>query len=357
LRARKTAEAGPATERARRRKRELWATKYCYNTLMRIFIAPALISVIALGAVYVWGGMAAFFLAVLLSILEVTLSFDNAVVNAKVLSHMEEKWRRRFLTWGIVVAVFGTRLVLPAIIVGFAAGIVPWDAFTLAFENPEEYGRLLENASPAILAFGGAFLMMVSLKYFFDVGKSVHWIAVIERRLVTWGRIEAIEIALALTTILVLSYVAHAPQAIVLTAGLIGIVLFIVIEGVANSLGAEEKAVEKSSVALFVYLNILDAAFSLDGVVGAFAVTTQILIIFVGLGIGAYFVRAITVYLVQRKTLETLRYLEHGAHWAILGLALSMLVGLLIHVPEAVIGLIGLVFVTLAYISSRREMR
>ncbi|MBC7836728.1 DUF475 domain-containing protein [Acetobacteraceae bacterium] len=326
---------------------------------MKLFIAPTIISLVALGAVFVWGGWAAFLLAGLLSILEVTLSFDNAVVNAKVLAQMSEKWQRRFLTWGILLAVFGTRLILPALIVSIAAVVSPITAAILAFENPEEYSRLLSEATPLISAFGGAFLLMVSLKYFFDVGKKVHWLSIVETRLARWGRIEAIELALALSTILWLSYVAHAPQGPVLAAGCIGILLFIVIQGIANSLHMEHTAatVTKTGAVLFVYLNILDAAFSLDGVVGAFALTTVIPIIFVGLGIGAFFVRTITVYLVRKKTLETLLYLEHGAHWAIFGLALSMLAGLVIHIPEAVIGLIGLVFVTLAYISSRRALR
>ncbi|MDZ4226234.1 MAG: DUF475 domain-containing protein [Patescibacteria group bacterium] len=327
---------------------------------MKLFIAPIVISIIALLAVWMWGGWAAFLLACLLSVLEVTLSFDNAVVNAKVLAQMSEKWQRRFLTWGILLAVFGTRLILPAIIVSIAALVSPVTAAVLAFENPEEYGRLLSGATPLIGAFGGAFLLMVSLKYFFDVGKSVHWISIIETRLARWGRIEAIELALALTTLLILSYLTHAPQGPVLAAGCIGILLFIVIQGIASSLrvdnGHAASALTRTGIILFIYLNILDAAFSLDGVIGAFALTTVIPIIFVGLGVGAYFVRSITVYLVRKKTLETLKYLEHGAHWAILGLALSMLAGLVVHIPEAVIGLIGLVFVSLAYISSRREM-
>ncbi len=90
---------------------------------MKLFIAPIVISGAALGAIYLWGGIAAFALALLLSILEITLSFDNAVVNAKVLNRMDEKWQKRFLTWGILVAVFGTRLVFPAFIVAFAAGV------------------------------------------------------------------------------------------------------------------------------------------------------------------------------------------------------------------------------------------
>jgi uncharacterized protein len=318
------------------------------------FIAPTVVSILALGAVFLWGGLGAFLIAAMLAVLEITLSFDNAVVNAKVLSRMSEKWQQRFLTWGILFAVFGTRLVLPAIIVGFAAWISPVAAAQLAIYDPEAYARLIEHAAPAISAFGGIFLLMVSLKYFFDTGKEVHWIAKIERHLARWGRVEAIQLAIALTVLLALSFLAES-QAQVLVAGCIGLLTFIIMQGITSTFDLKAEAATGGAV-FFVYLNVLDSAFSLDGVVGAFALTTAIPIIFVGLGIGAYFVRAITVFLVRRKTLEALKYLEHGAHWAILGLGLSMLVGIVLHVPEIVVGLIGFVFVSLAYISSRREI-
>lgn len=321
---------------------------------MRIFIAPVAISLIALGSVYVWGGMAAFLLALLLSVLEVTLSFDNAVVNAKVLAQMTPQWQRRFLTWGILLAVFGTRLILPAVIVSVAAGIWPWSAFTLAFSDPEAYGTMLGGVSHAIHAFGGIFLLMVSLHYFFNTAKHVHWIAAIETRLARWGRIEAIELAIALAVLLCLAYFSEN-QASVMFAGCIGLLTFVVMQGITSTIETGTTGAA-AGASLFVYLNVLDSAFSLDGVVGAFALTTDILIIFVGLGIGAYFVRSITVYLVRQKTLDALRYLEHGAHWAILGLGLSMLAGVLFHVPEAITGLIGLVFVSFAYYSSRKEL-
>jgi hypothetical protein len=314
------------------------------------------VSVAALAAIYAWGGLTAFLLAALLSILEITLSFDNAVVNAKVLGQMSEAWQKRFLTWGILIAVFGTRLILPAVIVGLAAWISPLAAARLAFDDPAAYAALLSNVSHAINAFGGIFLLMVALKYFFDTGKNVHWIAWVERHLVRWGRVEAIELAIALATLLCLSYLAD-DQAQVLAAGSIGLLTFVVMQGITSTLDVKAGAIAASGAVLFVYLNILDSAFSLDGVVGAFALTTEIPIIFVGLGVGAYFVRATTLYLVRKHTLDALRYLEHGAHWAILGLGLSMLVGIVVHVPEAITGLIGLMFVTLAYISSRRAAR
>ena len=324
---------------------------------LKTFFFPTVISILVLGAILVWGGWPAFILAVLLTILEVTLSFDNAVINARILTQMDEKWQRRFLTWGILVAVFGTRLVLPIIIVAASVAMSPWAVAELAAFNPEEYAHLLEGAHTAIAAFGGSFLLMVALKYFFDDAKSVHWLRSVERHLARWGRIEAIEIGLALTILAVIAFFAgHAGT--ILGAGIVGIVLFIAMQGIANSFSVEaESAVAVGSAALFMYLNVLDAAFSLDGVIGAFAITSSIPIIVAGLGIGAYYVRSLTIYFVRQKTLETLVFLEHGAHWAILGLAGAMLASLFLHVPEVITGLVGLLFVGTAAYSSMRVMR
>lgn len=320
-----------------------------------VFVWPLIISFLAFVAVGYYSGFNALLLVIILSILEVTLSFDNAVVNAKVLERMDPVWQRRFLTWGIAVAVFGTRFVLPILIVSVAVFMSPWVVTTLAFNDPAAYGKLLESVHGSITAFGGVFLLMVSLKYFFNKAKEIHWIESIERHLVKWGRIEAIEIGLALIILTGLSFLTHYDQAEVLVAGIVGLVLFVIMEGISGSLSVETDTIAAGGLSLFIYLNILDSAFSLDGVIGAFALTTNLLIIVVGLGIGAYFVRALTVYFVEQKTLTELVYLEHGAHWAILGLALAMLANLILHVPEVITGLIGLVFVALSYRSSLGE--
>ncbi len=322
--------------------------------MLKFFFVPTAVSVLILGAIWYFLGFAAFVTAVLLMILEVTLSFDNAVVNARVLTSMDEKWRNRFLTWGIFIAVFGTRLVLPILIVSASVLMSPWAVAKLAAFNPSEYAHLLEGARHAIYAFGAAFLLMVALKYFLNDAKDVHWLQVVERHLAKWGRIEAIEIGIALSLIAVVSFFVPAvAQATVLVSGVLGVLLFIVTQGITSAFSIEaESAVAKSGLALFVYLEVLDAAFSLDSVIGAFALTTSLPIIIAGLGIGAWFVRSITIYLVRRKTLDTLAYLEHGAHWAIFGLALSMFAGLLFHVPEVITGLIGLAFIIAAYWSS-----
>lgn len=324
----------------------------------RVFILPTLVAVLLLAGVFVYLGVAAFVTTLLLVILEVTLSFDNAVVNARVLARMSDAWQRRFLTWGILIAVVGTRIILPIVIVAISVTLSPWAVTQLAIFDPEVYGHLLEGAHHAIAAFGGTFLLMVALKYFIDVNKDVHWIQVIERHVSKWGHVEAVEIALALVILVVLAYVVPAEAATILTAGIIGLVTFIIIEGIAGSFTVETGTTAAAGgLALFLYLNVLDAAFSLDGVIGAFAITSALPVIVVGLGIGAYFVRSLTVYLVRQKTLESLVYIEHGAHWAILGLAGSMLASLIIHIPELIIGLIGIVFIIASLWSSLRERK
>jgi uncharacterized protein len=325
------------------------------NTLYKHFFWSILISLLAFTIVGVKAGMSALILVIILSILEVTLSFDNAVVNAKILERMSPVWQKRFLTWGILLSVFGTRFVLPILIVSAAVWTSPLYITKLAFSDPTAYGDLLSGVHGTITAFGGIFLLMVSLKYFFDKAKDIHWLAAIEKHLVKWGRIEAIEIALALILLTTLSFFTTSDQTSVLVAGVVGLVLFIIMEGVAGSLSIESSDIASGGFTLFLYLNILDSAFSLDGVVGAFALTNDLIIIVTGLGIGAYFVRSLTLYFVKQKTLSHLIYLEHGAHWAILGLAVAMLANLVVHIPEVVTGLIGLCFVGLAYYSSLKH--
>ena len=318
------------------------------------FFWSIIISVVAFALVGFYAGLTALILVIILSILEVTLSFDNAVVNAKILERMTPIWQKRFLTWGILLAVFGTRFLLPILIVSVAVWASPWFITQLAFNEPEAYGKLLESVHGSITAFGGIFLLMVSLKYFFNKAKEIHWIEQVERHLVKWGRIEAIEIAIALILLCIMSYFTAFDQSAVLIAGIVGLILFIIMEGVSGSLSVESSTVATGGLALFLYLNVLDSAFSLDGVIGAFALTSNLIIIVVGLGIGALFVRTLTIYFVEQKTLTELIYLEHGAHWAIFGLSIAMLANLVVHVPEVVIGLIGLCFVLLSYYSSRK---
>jgi uncharacterized protein len=324
---------------------------------MKIFIAPVLISVVAFAATFYVGGLEALSLVIFLTILEVSLSFDNAVVNAKILVRMEEKWRKRFLTWGMLIAVFGTRIIFPILLVSLAASLSPFYIVPLIFNNPAEYSHLVEAAAPIIHALGGAFLLMVALKYFFDEAKQVHWLGFIERHLATWGRMQALEVALVLIVLLICASIAphHASQ--ILGAGSIGIVLFILMEGTVDLLSHSSGQLAKQGFSLFMYLNLLDAAFSFDGVIGAFTLTTDLIVITIGLGLGAYFVRSFTIFLVERQTLATLKYLEHGAYWAVGALGIFMFIALFQHVPEAVVGVVSFLFIGASYFSSLRARK
>ena len=323
-------------------------------SLVPYFVRPTIASLACFVLVAWFGGISALIIAVLLSVLEITLSFDNAVVNARVLARMSPLWQQRFLTWGIFFAVFLTRAVLPILIVAASVWLSPIVVGKLAFTDAAAYGHLLEGAHYIIASFGAVFLMMVGLKYFFDDAKETHWLSWIEKHLARSGRIEAIEIAIVLLFLLIAAYAVPAHALEILVAGLIGMISYVLVQGIASAFEVEEEQLTSAGLALFIYLNVLDAAFSLDSVVGAFALSTNLLVITTGLGIGAYFVRSLTVYMVREKTLDSLVYLEHGAHWAILGLAGAMFLGLVMNVPEPITGLIGLVFIGFALFSSWR---
>jgi hypothetical protein len=299
------------------------------------------------------GGLSALFITVVLSLLEVSLSFDNAVVNAIVLKKMTPLWVHRFLTWGMLIAVFGMRLVFPLILVGVVAQVNPIDALILAATKPEEYKEIMLSAHVSIAAYGGAFLMMVALKYFFEEGKEVHWIKIIEKPISKLGRMEAVEIGVTLCTLYVFSrFQLEHEKMTFLISGIWGLVTYIAVDGIGAFLQSpdetEQLDLNKASMGMFLYLEVLDASFSFDGVVGAFAITNNLFIIMIGLGVGAMFVRSLTIMLVDRGTLSEYRYLEHGAFYAIGILAFIMFAGTVQHVPEVFTGLIGILFIALS---------
>jgi hypothetical protein len=307
-----------------------------------------------------WGGCAT---VLFLCVLETSLSFDNAVVNAGIVAGWDDIWRRRFLTWGMVIAVFGMRLVFPVAIVAVAAGIGPVKAVALALDDTVEYGRVLAGAHHQIAAFGGAFLMMVFLRFFVARHKTEHWLVVIERPLSRLGKLESIEAALTLVIVLAASWALADPvrQGQFVVAGVWGVVAFIMVKGLAALLGGDDETVHgqvvRQGVAGFLYLEVLDASFSFDGVVGAFAISQDLIVIALGLGAGAMFVRSFTLLLVERGTLDNYRYLEHGAFWAVGALAAIMLGGVEFHIPEAITGLLGAALIVWALASSIRANR
>jgi len=317
------------------------------------------------------------FIALMLGILEISLSFDNAVVNAKILSTMDVFWRKMFVTVGMIIAVFGMRVVFPLIIVWVVGSYGILDTLKLTWQNPAEFQKILIDQHIVVAGFGGAFLLMVFAKFFFDQEKDVHWIAIIEKPMATIGKMEAIWAAFSLALVYGTSkLIAGSTDAHIamqsgafFTAGVMGILVYILVDGISGLLESKEENIVHSSrpnvvqkgiatagFGAFMYLEVLDASFSFDGVIGAFAITNNLFIIALGLGIGAMFVRSMTLYLTDSGTLSKYIYLEHGAFWAIGALASIMFMSAIgIEIPEIISGLVGVLFVTIGFISSKNK--
>ena len=307
----------------------------------------------------------------ILAVMEVSLSFDNAVVNASVLRGWDHFWKMLFLTVGIVIAVFGMRLIFPVVIVAVTADMGAMEVVNLALNDPKSYSAKLMAHHAEIAAFGGAFLLLVFLNFFLDEEKDTHWFRFLERRLAHLASVPAMSVFVALIALLVMAAnIAEESRLAVVMAGIWGIVVYIGVQVLSHLLGGEPEidengnaighdangaptGVVKAGLGGFLYLEVLDASFSFDGVIGAFAITSDVVIIMLGLAIGAMFVRSMTIYLVDKGTLDAYIYLEHGAHYAIGALAFIMIAsGTGLHVPEVVTGLIGVAFIVWAVIAS-----
>ncbi|BCZ22490.1 DUF475 domain-containing protein [Mycobacterium senriense] len=342
---------------------------------LRTFGISLVVTAAALCLGYAYCGFKGLYLLLVLAALEVSLSFDNAIINASILKRMSRFWQRMFLTIGILVAVFGMRLLFPLLIVWATAGLEPVRAMELALHPPPHgalefpdgspsYEKLVIAAHPQIAAFGGIFLLMLFLDFvFYD--RDIKWLKWIEIPFARIGRLGQVSLVVTgLSLVLVGTQLTHSADeaATVLTAGLLGMVTYLVVNGLSRAFrpadtdtptdaGRVGPATRWAGLALFGYLEVLDAAFSFDGVTGAFAITSDPIVIALGLGlVGSMFVRSITIYLVRQEALGRYVYLEHGAHWAIGALAVIMLASIepKFEVPEAVTASVGVVFIAAA---------
>lgn len=308
-------------------------------------------------------GLPALWIFAILVVLEVTFSFDNAVINSKVLATMSPFWQKLFLTVGIFIAVFVVRFLLPIVIVMLAAGLGFGTVLDLALNNSQEYGRTLKEAAPMIDAFGGAFLIMIGISYFMDRHKDIHWLGAIERSLSNAGKFQNLKALVMLSIAMVLYATVDTEYRVtVLVASILGVMLHMGLELFSEAYSHQQNDLKHkvglAAFASFMYLEVLDASFSFDGVIGAFAITDNVILIIAGLGAGAIWVRSLTVYLLRTHTLAKYRYLEHGAHWAILALGTVMFVKLYhIEPPEWFTGSVGIIFVLTAVVSSVVERR
>jgi hypothetical protein len=333
---------------------------YFYGFFVVWFVATILL--------YLYGGFFAVYQGTVLSVLELSLSFDNAVVNATILATMAVIWRKRFLIWGMIIAVFGVRFIFPILIVYFSTSMGIIDSFNLSITNPDEYEKIIQSSHHVIMSFGGMFLLMLFLKFLFNENKDLYWIKFIEKFASKISKKGDIKIIFILFLMLGITYIA--PNNVVmgdsmiavnkieiLAPMLIGLIAFYLIEFFKSFM--ETNSDKNSNITQvsggfisFIYLETIDMSFSLDGVLGAFAVTQNIIIIMLGLGIGAMAVRSLTIYMVDKDVVSKYIYLEHGAMWSIGFLALSMIVQIFYHLPSMLVTTFAIVPISLAFIQS-----
>lgn len=322
------------------------------STLSYFYVPMAALVAAMAFSLFTWGFAAALTVGIL-AILEISLSFDNATVNAVVLKNWPEQWRKVFLGAGIIVAVFGMRLLFPILIVTTTTGLGIWAVVQMALHSPAEYARHLTAVHSIVAAFGGAFLCMVGTGFFFDSEKDSHWIGPVEALLSKFGEIEAVQAAITLGAVCVTTLFMPAAEASsFLLAGVLGVLAFVSTKAIGTLLGGGGSKVIQASIGGFLYLEMLDASFSFDGVIGAFAISNYLPIIALGLGVGALTVRELTVMAVDRGTLVEYPYLEHGAFWAILSLSGMMLASAVVDIPEVVTGTVGATLIFAAFVTS-----
>ena len=364
--------------------------------LLKTFGWSFAVTGLGLVAAVLYGGWTGFGIVAILSVLEISLSFDNAVVNAGILKKMNAFWQKIFLTVGVLIAVFGMRLVFPVVIVAITAKLSPIDAVNLALTDKDRYQQLVTDAHPAIAAFGGMFLLMIFLDFIFE-DRDIQWLRWIERPLAKLGKVDLLSVCVSLIVLLIASmtFAVHAHQhggayvdkaQTVLISGIAGLITYMIVGGLsgyfedrledeeeqeheeeqeqeddeARGTGKPRSAIAlagKAALFMFLYLEVLDASFSFDGVIGAFAITNDIVLMALGLGIGAMYVRSLTVYLVRQGTLDDYVYLEHGAHYAIGALAVILLVTIRYEINEVVTGLVGVILIAWSFWSSVRHNR
>jgi hypothetical protein len=329
---------------------------------LRVFGVAHAVAIGCLIAAYAVDRVHGLTVAALLGVLEVAVSFDNAIINATVLARMSQYWQRLFLTVGILVAAIGMRLLVPLAIVSAGAKMSPLHAIHLAYSNPGRYHDVLIAAQPAIAAFGGAFLLMIFLGFVFEERDEL-WIGWIERPLLRIGKLPQVgEILVLLFAIVAAATVPSHIALKVVVGAVAGLGSYLLVNGVGQVIAEQADAdgasrpratvTGRKAFFLFCYLELLDATFSFDSVMGAFSVTLDIALITIGLAIGAAYIRALTVYVVRRGSLDEYRYLEHGAYYAIGMLALLLMVEVWRDVPDVLTAGAGAAMIIAAVASS-----
>lgn len=258
-----------------------------------------------------------------LSIFEIITSVDNAIINAEVLSTMKEKARKFFLFWGIVFAVFVVRGVLPFLIVWITVPYLTFfEAISAVFSGDQKVHDAIEHSSPILLIGGGTFLIFLFFHWLFVEPKQYGLKG--ERFIHSQGVWFFAVVSLLLTLIV---WFALAMNPLMAFGAVVGSTAFFIIYGFREYAEKGEKNLMKagsmSDIAKIAYLEVLDATFSIDGVIGAFAFTFSVPLILLGNGLGAIVLRQLTVANIDR--IKNYKYLKNGAMYSILFLGLIML--------------------------------
>lgn len=325
--------------------------------MIKTFGVSAFITIAAIIIAFYSGGINAAYVTTVLIAIEIAFSFDNAVINAKILDRLSRFWQQMFLTVGLLFAIVFMRLVFPIVIVMITANL-PWSTVVNdALHDPQKYSEYLNEAHTTIAAFGGAFLMTLTAYFFLDRQREITWLHYIERPMQKIGSTTWLPPLVVSILVVVISLFAGSHSKEVLEAGLFGVVLYTGIKLMVDGLGKLAPKEQKiytgwPAFLAFMYLQILDASFSFDGVIGAFAITEKVLLIALGLGVGAIWVRSFTVFMVRHGTLKNYLYLEHGAHYAIMVLAAAMLGSIFIEIPDLITGAVGIGIIAASLLAS-----
>ncbi|MCX6684822.1 MAG: DUF475 domain-containing protein [Methanoregula sp.] len=290
-----------------------------------------------------------------LILFETITSIDNAIINAEVLSTMSERAKRWFLIWGLLFAVFAIRGLLPWLIVWLSTpSLSPLGAFTATFSSDPIVIAAIEHSAPILLMGGGTFLLFLFLHWLFLEGKNFGLKG--ERYIASKGVWFFAIVSLLLTGLV---WFALDKNPLIAFGAVVGSTAFFIVHGFRqNAEQAEEKMLHSSGmsdISKIFYLEVIDATFSIDGVIGAFAFTMAVPLILIGNGIGAFVVRELTLRNVD--TIRKYRYLKNGAMYSIFFLGVIMIMDSFgIHIPFWVSPLITFGCVGLFLYKSMREI-
>jgi len=340
------------------------ALAHIFRGLLANFKLPLALTLAGFGLAAWLEGVDGLIVVGVLAPLEIALSIDNAILNARVLRGWSEPWRNLFVYVGLPIAVFGMRLVFPLVIVAIIGHLNLVDAALMAIHNPKQYADVITSAQHEVNAFGGAFLLLVFLSWAFNGEKDEHWLGVVEAPMARLAAKAAkLDVLLTIGAVLGTSYlIGEAERLSYIVAGIAGVMSFVAAHALGDLLqsGDDEDASEsnaavgvvKQGIGGLIYLELLDASCSFDGVIGALAISNKILLIAIGLGIGAAYVRDVTLLLVKDDTLAKFKYLEHGAFYAIGFLAFTLFAHVKLQLPDVVTGGVGFVLLLIALLHS-----